>query len=117
VDLNQFYRNDRADQYDVEIRVSATVRETITAGSVTEARDKALAMIQRGEIDVHGDDVDTAEVWSCGSRRPMYLIERPGSTITGTTHPEPDDKPRLPTAAYEQAEYTIPPTSGPLAPA
>lgn len=104
MDLNAFYRDDRPGEFEVEIDVTATVREVVKADSLEAARVKVLAMIDAEEIDIDGADIETADVVRCRKTPPMFCITRPGTSVVAVSHPQPGDEPRLPNE-YEPNAY------------
>ena len=70
--------------------------ETVTAESPEAAREKVMALIDKNEIDVYGQDIDEAMILSCRKTPTMFCITRPGTTVTGTSRLQPGDEPRLP---------------------
>ena len=70
-------------------------------------------MIEADELDVYGSDIDDARIDYVRAEPPMYLVHRPGTTITGTSHPCAEDEPREPRNDHERREYTRPPVATP----
>lgn len=104
MDLTQFYRDDRPGEYEVTVEVSATVTETVKANSPDEARREVEERLEADDIEVFGSDIDQSRIASIRKTQTIYCIRRPGTTITGTSHPQPGDEPREP-FEYERDAY------------
>lgn len=108
MDLNNFYRDDLVGEYEVMIEVTATVRETVKADTAEEAKARVWAMLEANEINVYGDDIETSYIRWCRKTPPMFLINRPGTNVSATTHPQDGDEPRMPsereTNAYKPGD-------------
>lgn len=104
MNLNTFYRDDRVGEYEVRIDVRATIFEVVKADSAEAARAKVEAMLEAHEIDVYGSDFDHAEIIGTRKTPPIFCIDRPGTNVTGASHPQPGDTPRLPNQ-YEPNAY------------
>lgn len=108
---DDFWCNPREGEFSVSVRVSATIYEAVKATSKDEARAKVEARLDAEEIDVYGQDIDDARIDFVQAERPMYLVQRPGTTVNGTTHIQPGDEPREPKDDYERRTYTRPPVA------
>lgn len=107
MDLSQFYRDDHADEFEVTVEVRATVIETVKAATEEEARTIIEKRLDDRDLDVYGPDIWQADISSCRRPATIYLITRPGTTISGTSHPQPGDLPRDP-KPYETAWRPVP---------
>ena len=108
-DPAEFWCNPQEGEFYASVRVTATVNESVKAASREEARKKIEDMIEAEGIDVCGTDVDEARVDSIYAERSMYLVHRPGTTVSGTTRIQPGDVPREPKDDYERRTDTRPP--------
>lgn len=107
VNLAAFWRDDREGQFDVAFDVRGTVRETIRAGTITEARALADDMIADEEMELYASDFDEVRVDYIRPCRPMYLVNRGGQSWA-VSHVQPGDEPREPNSEYEASKYTLP---------
>lgn len=106
-----FWSNPREGEFYVSVRVEATLRETVKASTKEEAREKIEAMFEAGSLDVDGPDIEDISIDYVSAESPMYLVHRPGTTVSGTTRIQPGDEPREPKDDYERRTYTRPPAS------
>ena len=109
-DLAAFYCDRRAGEFDVEVRITGTVRLTIKATDAADARHQAEDMIEKNEVELYGEDFDDADVTYVRACPAMYLVQRDGREM-GVSHLRPDDKPCAPTSEYMASKY-LPPADG-----
>lgn len=106
---NEFWCDPKEGEFYASVRITATVHESVKAASEEEAWKKIEDMIKAEGIDVCGTDVDETRIDYIYAERPMFLIHRPGTTVSGATSIQPGDEPREPKNGYERRTYTVPP--------
>ncbi|MQW28455.1 hypothetical protein GHK69_24185 [Sinorhizobium meliloti] len=90
-----FIADERPGEYEATFSVRGTIRVTIKAESLDEARAKADAMTEDEEFGLELDEADDVSLNWVGKTRPMYLVTREGRTMQ-VSRLEPGDLPRQP---------------------
>ncbi|MQX89173.1 hypothetical protein [Sinorhizobium meliloti] len=90
-----FIANERPGEYEATFSVRGTIRVTIKAGSLEEARAKAGAMTEDEEFGLELDEADDVSVNWVGRPLPMFLVTRDGRKMK-VSHLQPGDFPRQP---------------------
>lgn len=94
IDLSKYVKIERKGEWRVAISVSGNIQETISAGSASEAVEKAFAMIENGEMEVMSSDYGVSfDVDGAVQEPDMYLVRRNGRDLR-TTRVLPGDEPR-----------------------
>lgn len=107
LDLAALYCDRRAGEFDVEVRITGTVRLTIKATDAADARRQAEDMIEKNEVELYGEDFDDADVTYVRACPAMYLVQRDGREM-GVSRVQPGDKPCAPTSEYMASKYLPP---------
>lgn len=90
-----FIANERPGEYEATFSVRGTIRVTIKAGSLEEARAKADAMTEDEEFGLELDEADDVSVNWIGRPLPMFLVTRDGKKMK-VSRLQPGDVPRQP---------------------
>ncbi|MDE3771556.1 hypothetical protein I7G86_07390 [Sinorhizobium meliloti] len=90
-----FIADERPGEYEATFSVRGTIRVTIKAGSVEEARAKADAMTEDEEFGLELDEADDVSVNWVGRPLPMFLVTRDGKKMK-VSRLQPGDLPRQP---------------------
>lgn len=90
-----FIADERPGEYEATFSVRGTIRVTIKAGSVEEARAKADAMTEDEEFGLELDEADDVSVNWVGRPLPMFLVTRDGKKMK-VSRLQPGDVPRQP---------------------
>ena len=90
-----FIADERPGEYEATFSVRGTIRVTIKADSLEEAKKKAEAMAEDEEFGLEIDEANEVNVDWVERPLPMYLATRDGRPMR-TTHPRPGDAPRQP---------------------
>lgn len=90
-----FIADERPGEYDATFSVHGTIRVTIKAGSLEEAREKAEAMCEDEEFGLELDEADDVSIGWVSKTRPMFLVTRGGKTMR-VSHLQAGDAPRQP---------------------
>ncbi len=90
-----FITNERYGEYEATFSVRGTIRITIKAESLEEARSKADAMTEDEEFGLELDDAEDVSLDRVGKTRPMFLVTRDGQSMQ-VSHLQPGDLPRQP---------------------
>ncbi|MDW9823103.1 hypothetical protein GOC19_02980 [Sinorhizobium meliloti] len=90
-----FIADERPGEYEATFSVRGTIRVTIKAGSLEEARAKADAMTEDEEFGLELDDADDVSLDRVGKTRPMFLVTRDGRSMQ-VSHLQSGDLPRQP---------------------
>ncbi|RVJ77590.1 hypothetical protein [Sinorhizobium meliloti] len=90
-----FIADERPGEYEATFSVRGTVRVTIKAGSLEEARAKADGMTEDEEFGLELDEADDVSVNWVGRPLPMFLVTRHGRKMK-VSHLQPGDLPRQP---------------------
>ncbi|RVG94267.1 hypothetical protein CN221_16385 [Sinorhizobium meliloti] len=94
-DKADFIADERPGEYEATFSVRGTIRVTIKAGSVEEARAKADAMTEDEEFGLELDEADDVSVNWVGRPLPMFLVTRDGKKMK-VSRLQPGDLPRQP---------------------
>lgn len=98
LNINGFYENVRADEYEARFDIQAELSVTIKASSPEEAKAKAEAMMEDPEFGVDVDEVTGINLSFISKTPPMFLVERDGRKMQvsrlqdGDTPRAPDDR-------------------------
>ncbi|RVO33126.1 hypothetical protein CN093_28640 [Sinorhizobium meliloti] len=90
-----FIADERPGEYEATFSVRGTIRVTIKAGSLEEARAKADAMTEGEEFGLELDEADDVSVNWVGRPLPMFLVTRDGKKMK-VSRLQPGDFPRQP---------------------
>ncbi|ASP63358.1 hypothetical protein [Sinorhizobium meliloti] len=90
-----FIADERPGEYEATFSVRGTIRVTIKAGSLEEARAKADAMTEDEEFGLELDEADDVSVNWVGRPLPMFLVTRDGKKMK-VSRLQPGDLPRQP---------------------
>ncbi|RVG72469.1 hypothetical protein CN223_27910 [Sinorhizobium meliloti] len=90
-----FVADERPGEYEATFSVRGTIRVTIKAGSLEEARAKADAMTEDEEFGLELDEADDVSVNWVGRPLPMFLVTRDGKKMK-VSRLQPGDVPRQP---------------------
>ncbi|MDX0318735.1 hypothetical protein GOC38_13880 [Sinorhizobium meliloti] len=90
-----FIADERPGEYEATFSVRGTIRVTIKAGSLAEARAKADAMTEDEEFGLELDEADDVSVNWVGRPLPMFLVTRDGRKMK-VSRLQPGDLPRQP---------------------
>lgn len=98
LNINGFYENVRADEYEARFDIQGELSVTIKAASPEEAKAKAEAMMEDPEFGLEMDEVDRIDLSFVRKTPPMFLVERDGRKMQvsrlqdGDRPREPDDR-------------------------
>lgn len=90
-----FIADERPGEYEATFSVRGTIRVTIKAASLEEARAKADAMTEDEEFGLELDEADDVSVNWVGRPLPMFLVTRDGKKMK-VSRLQPGDLPRQP---------------------
>ncbi|RVG60002.1 hypothetical protein [Sinorhizobium meliloti] len=90
-----FVADERPGEYEATFSVRGTIRVTIKAASLEEARAKADAMTEDEEFGLELEEADDVSLDKVGKTRPMFLVTRDGRSMQ-VSHLQPGDLPRQP---------------------
>lgn len=97
IDKSKFITNERAGEFDAVFRVTGTIRTTIKAADLDEAKTKAEALTEDEEFGQDIDDVEEVRIGHVSKSPTMYLVLRDGRKFQvsriqdGDTPREPDE--------------------------
>lgn len=90
-----FSVNEKEGEFNIMFTVTGTVRTTIQAADLAEARQKAREMADADDFDLDLDEADSVDVSHVYKSARMFRVTREGGKVQ-TSHLQPGDLPREP---------------------